>query len=423
MKRAILLLVSIALLTAGTVISVSADNAAQISPALQILSKQIRLKKTSLSPADVTFSADDFDRATGLRVSEIRITSLPPTIEGTLAVGTVAVMRDQVISRRELGELRFIAMNGVTDSRFTFRCAAMQCAEDLECEMFLLTSQNQAPTGAFLSEPYITCSTYGGMTYYGRLHADDAESDPLSYEIVNRPQHGTVRLKNAETGEYSYSPVSGFDGSDSFTYRATDRYGNSSEEIRVTVHVAKDNAGIVFSDMENHPALPAAVTLVRSGIMTGDLENGQVKFSPDATVSRAEFCAMAMKAAGYTVIGYRVTPYADDASIPTSCRGYVCAAVEKGFLTVADGAQVDFEPERAVTRAEAAMMLRQFGLLHAATVHAVYADQSEAPDGSLESLYAMHELGAVTGFGDSLLEPNAALTRAQCATILSYVMK
>ena len=102
MKRAILLLVSIALLTAGTVISVSADNAAQISPALQILSKQIRLKKTSLSPADVTFSADDFDRATGLRVSEIRITSLPPTIEGTLAVGTVAVMRDQVISRREL---------------------------------------------------------------------------------------------------------------------------------------------------------------------------------------------------------------------------------------------------------------------------------------------------------------------------------
>jgi len=48
----------------------------------------------------------------------------------------------------------------------------------------------------------------------------DVEGAPLSAALVNGPAHGTLTL--AAHGAFSYSPEPNFNGTDSFTYRASD---------------------------------------------------------------------------------------------------------------------------------------------------------------------------------------------------------
>ncbi|MEX2174254.1 MAG: Ig-like domain-containing protein [Pirellulaceae bacterium] len=62
----------------------------------------------------------------------------------------------------------------------------------------------------------------------------DAEGDPLTAAIVSGPANGTVSLNT--DGSFSYTPASGFAGSDSFTYQATDGT-NLSNVATVTIEV------------------------------------------------------------------------------------------------------------------------------------------------------------------------------------------
>jgi len=58
------------------------------------------------------------------------------------------------------------------------------------------------------------------------LSATDANNDPLTYSIVTPPQHGTV---TGGTGQVrTYTPATGYTGSDSFTFRANDGTANGN---------------------------------------------------------------------------------------------------------------------------------------------------------------------------------------------------
>ncbi|RYD22127.1 MAG: tandem-95 repeat protein, partial [Verrucomicrobiaceae bacterium] len=62
----------------------------------------------------------------------------------------------------------------------------------------------------------------------------DADSDPLTASIVANPVHGTVAL--AANGSFTYTPTVGYNGSDSFTYRASDGGRNSNiATVSITV--------------------------------------------------------------------------------------------------------------------------------------------------------------------------------------------
>ena len=57
----------------------------------------------------------------------------------------------------------------------------------------------------------------------------------VNYTIVSPPTHGTVILTNASVGVILYSPNSGYTGSDSFTFSATDNHGNVSNTATLTI--------------------------------------------------------------------------------------------------------------------------------------------------------------------------------------------
>ncbi len=72
----------------------------------------------------------------------------------------------------------------------------------------------------------------------------DPDANPLTAALVDQPQHGTVNL--SANGGTRYTPTPGYQGSDSFTYRANDGTTNSNvATVNITVTPTATNAAPV----------------------------------------------------------------------------------------------------------------------------------------------------------------------------------
>ncbi|HSN18347.1 MAG TPA: pre-peptidase C-terminal domain-containing protein [Gammaproteobacteria bacterium] len=86
-------------------------------------------------------------------------------------------------------------------------------------------------------------STSAGTAVSGTLSASDTDGDTLTFAVVSVPANGTVSITNAATGAFTYTPASGFSGSDSFTFHATDSAGNVSNTATESVTVSSSGGG------------------------------------------------------------------------------------------------------------------------------------------------------------------------------------
>lgn len=85
-----------------------------------------------------------------------------------------------------------------------------------------------------------SASTRIGQAVSGQLQASNPQSgDTLTYNIVTQPSHGTVSLTDANKGTFTYTPGSGYDGNDSFTFLANNGFSNSNTATE-SVSVADD---------------------------------------------------------------------------------------------------------------------------------------------------------------------------------------
>ena len=93
-----------------------------------------------------------------------------------------------------------------------------------------VTPVNDAPvgqTGSFTT-PQVT-------PFNGFLAATDVDGNPLTYAISTSPTKGTVTV-NAATGAFTYTPLAGRTGADSFRFRANDGTVNSAQTtISITI--------------------------------------------------------------------------------------------------------------------------------------------------------------------------------------------
>lgn len=78
------------------------------------------------------------------------------------------------------------------------------------------------------------------------LQGRDSDGDPLSFEIVVFPEHGTLV---GEGGTWSYAPHPDFHGADEFWYRASDG-GSASAAATVRIVVASVNDRPVAQDLD-----------------------------------------------------------------------------------------------------------------------------------------------------------------------------
>lgn len=103
-------------------------------------------------------------------------------------------------------------------------------------------------------------------TASGTLNASDANGDPLTFSIVNNSLHGTVKLTDANKGGFTYTPVSGYTGSDSFTFKANDGYADSNTaKISVTVKASGGGSGGGGGGL-GWPTLLALLGLAMTGV-------------------------------------------------------------------------------------------------------------------------------------------------------------
>ena len=84
-------------------------------------------------------------------------------------------------------------------------------------------------TSPVSSDQSVYMSSAGRLAKSIYLAASDADLDELGFTIVSQPEHGNL----SGTGAHQeYLPANNFIGTDSFTYKASDAYGESNTAMR-----------------------------------------------------------------------------------------------------------------------------------------------------------------------------------------------
>lgn len=405
-----------------TLASAGESDTAPLSPALSVLAEDGGMALAGLVGKSISFEAEDFARALNLSsISSITITEAPPISDGELRVGNTVLNSGQTVSAASISLMTYVPASSVTKSSFRFSVEGS--GYDVPCELYMLSSINYAPTLSEVPKSYLEVSTHRNITLYGTLPCHDPEGDATVVEIVSYPQSGYITLTDKAAGEYTYTPSAGYSGKDSFTYVARDKYGNYSAARTVSLTVSKPTVNASFDDMKNSRAYNAALTMLEEGVMSGTQVGSDTYFYPDGTVTRGEFVAMTLRAIDINDVAEKTsTVFADDSSIPSHMKGYIATAYELGYV---EGIETEngrcFEANRAITKAEAAVILGNILNVEIPTVLPTFKDASEIPAWAAPAVYSLNSIG-VMSTTDGNIAPTASLTRADAAILLTNLI-
>ena len=259
--------------------------------------------------------------------------------------------------------------------------------------------------------------TYRNIPYRAAFLEADAQGDTLTYTVVREPKRGTVTIEGAE---FIYTPKQNKTGRDSFTYVATDSAGRVSREAKVTVVIEKPKSGVEYSDMDGNAAAAAAQQLAENGIFVGARMGTDYYFEPDRTVSRSEFLAMTMEAAGMPVTPVTMTGFCDDDAIPVWAKAYASSGLSGGVMmgSVTDNG-IAFRGDEPITFNQAAAILNRVLSVSDVDLAVWYADREAVPSWAAQAVANMESVCvmSVGSFGSTAL--NESLTRADAARMLS----
>jgi hypothetical protein len=131
----------------------------------------------------------------------------------------------------------------------------------------------------------------------GLLAADDSEDVNLSYHIVSQGTKGIAVVTNAATGAFTYTPNSNANGSDSFTFAASD--GSLERAAVVDVDIIPVNDAPVAQD---GAASANAGTSVNGTLVADDIDSAALTYAlaTDGTKGTAVVTNAATGAYSYT---------------------------------------------------------------------------------------------------------------------------
>ena len=235
----------------------------------------------------------------------------------------------------------------------------------------------------------------------------------MTYSILRQPRRGAVTLN--EDGTFTYTPKKNKVGVDSFTYTATDPAGNVSREATVTVQILKPTDAMQYTDTLGYDCRFAAEWLRNTGLFVGERVGGENCFYPEKEVSRGEFLTMLVQTLSIPTqdISYDAIP----GDTPGWLRPYLAAAMRAGLTAdLPQSESGSFEADRAITGAEAAVMIQNALDLSVSAATVEQDGKSNEPAWAEVSLAVMAENGID-------LTAQDYLTRAQAAQALYTVSK
>ncbi|MBO7743280.1 S-layer homology domain-containing protein [Paenibacillus sp. MWE-103] len=175
-------------------------------------------------------------------------------------------------------------------------------------------------------------------------------------------------------------------------------------------------AALPYDDIRDNYAASAIVNMTKLGFVTG---TGPRRFEPDKAITRAEFTTMLERLLGIRPVSAAIPAFAD---VPVSAwhYGWVQAAIQ---LNLVQGAAPSrFEPNRPVTREEAAVLLARAAkqsLPPASSVpDGLYGDEARIDDWALPAVYRLWQRDLMGGDAGGF-RPRDAITRQEAAVLLN----
>ncbi len=396
----------------------------EVTQGRQVIESGDQLTKSGIKNAEIKFTAEELDKAFGGKVGSISITELPEATKGALKLGDDDVILYRSIARNQIGKLRFIPAMEFTGTTYVCISALDNKSNLMKTAMIALAvspADNRAP-----SIKGTSVETRRNLMITGSFDVEDPEGDAVSLTLTTAPKNGTVELTG--DGGFTYTPLTGKTGKDSFTVQAMDSFGNLSESAKASVTISKPASDLLYEDMKGSPMHLAAITLAERGIIQGETLGDKSFFRPQSSVTRGEFLVMVMRCTDLIgeVPTVSNTGFSDDADIPTWMKGYVKTAQLCGVISGNDDDGVlSFAPDRLITRAEAAVMLNNALALQPDedALATVFADNDSIPTWAVSAFQNLRVNGIVNGYGDNTQRPAETLNRGQAASMLYNTMK
>ena len=183
----------------------------------------------------------------------------------------------------------------------------------------------------------------------------------------------------------------------------------------VSAEPVPEEANKSFSDVSNdHWAYSYINKLAARNIISGYSDGS---FKPSQSVKREEFIKLVVEA-----LELSSTIDTNFSDVPSDAwyASYVKSAVSSGIINgVSDNI---FGAGLELTRADMAVIISRALKLEAETDGEVFNDDSDIPDYAKEAVYILKANGIISGNGGNY-EPERSLTRAECAKIISLIVK
>src|SRR2546430_16290873 len=130
---------------------------------------------------------------------------------------------------------------------FTYKASDGQAQSDVATVTITVTPVNDAPVAAN-DDSYTTPEdTQLTVSAPGVLANDsDVDGDTLSAVLVSGPSHGTLTLNG--DGSLGYMPALNFNGTDSFTYKASDGQAQSGVATATITVTPVNDAPVAAND-------------------------------------------------------------------------------------------------------------------------------------------------------------------------------
>lgn len=279
-----------------------------------------------------------------------------------------------------------------------------------------ITQKNSAPTVKEVSG-----ETFTDVMIELPLTVNDKDGDAVLLKLIDLPKLGTASITG---NSLQYTPLAGKTGTDKFSYAAIDTFGNQSEPAEIKIKISKNKSKVTYSDMIDDPAQYAAICLAQEGITTGKKIGTAYFFSPDETVTRSEFIAMAAAASGLDIKETSQTDFIDDSGLSDWVKPYVSAAAANGLIsgyqTASGGCEL--RGENPITLAEASVILSNMLSDQSSVVQTAAINTDYAPAWA-QSACAVLTASNILPDGITSESSTAPITRATACELLYRTMQ
>lgn len=355
--------------------------------------------------SEYCFSEGDFSTAEMGGVDGIFVTAVPDASVAVIKLGNRTICVGDTLTAASLNDLRLVPTCAETSDAVIGYCPIYGTYPNSPAQLTIRiqSGKNEAPKAS-----NIDFETYKNIANDGKLSASDKEGGELSYQLIEAPKRGTVKI--SADGTFVYTPDENKVGEDHFTYTATDDAGNVSKPATVNIRILDPKQKMTFSDLTGDLNCFEAMWMQEQGLCGGRTIGSQYCFCPQESVSRGEFLVMAMELFGISpATQTELTGIADAETVPAWLQPYLSAALQSGIVQgMPTGDGLCFCADDAITGQQAAVILQNILELPVPT----------AVTNHSQPTWAVNAVEALSNAGIRLDYSSAEMTRIEAAELL-----